>query len=184
MQPPKAPRFAPTPLAFVCSSAWDPASAPIASHIQHFLSLGYTCLTVDIALPDASMHPTELMQYFDSEFNSALKEARVAMSPVILARASASLIAQTYISSHPGQSLILISPPSCNAGAPLEGHLPEFDFEPLFPIALVATASEMQVLKQRHRLADDDNVDLLQVQSVENEEAAIKISEWFDELGI
>ncbi len=113
-----------------------------------------------------------------------MKESRVALSPVVFARASASLIAQTYISSHPGQSLVLISPPSCNDDAPLKGHLPDFNFEPLFPIALVATMSEMQVLKQRHRLANDPNVDLLEVQSVEDKGTATKICEWFDELGI
>jgi pimeloyl-ACP methyl ester carboxylesterase len=107
---------------------------------------------------------------------------------VIIARSMGSLIAQTFVSSHPASGLVLISPPSSNSAdsvkALLPSPLPEFDFEPRFPISLVSTEEESDMLRKSNRLAQDADVDVLSVQNVDSQEAFVRIEQWLDEVGI
>lgn len=106
----------------------------------------------------------------------------------MIARALGSLIAQTFISSHPASGLVLISPPLSNSSDSvsdlLPTPLPEFDFEPRFPVALVCTHAESELLKKTNRLAQDADVDILAVDDVDSQEAFVKIEQWMDEVGI
>lgn len=83
---------------------------------------------------------------------------------------------------------MLISPPSSNSADSvktlLPTALPEFDFEPKFPIALMCTTEESEVLKESSRLAQDSDVDVLSVQDVDSQEAFVRIEQWLDEVGI
>lgn len=109
-----------------------------------------------------------------------------AFPPVIFARSSACLIAQTYISSNPATALFLISPPPTNDNT--KGRLPtrlkEFDFEPKFPIAVMASPTEMNVLTRESRLAKDEGVDKFTVENTEGQDAFVRAETWLDELGI
>lgn len=174
----------------------------IMSHMAHFLKEGFMCLDVNISIPEIPVNSIRLMKYFESgssrrharvidllkaieELVAALQEAQTTFPPVIFARQCAGLISQTYISSHPATAMILLSPPPSNADVSiLKSPLPEFNFEPLFPIALVAETADMQALKERSRLARDPGVDTFTVSSLESESTAVKLSSWLDELGV
>jgi hypothetical protein len=168
-----------------------------------FPEKGFTCLECDLSMPDNSVANSEtLMHHFESrrwsiyiyfacltylpELSSDISLAGIPFPPVIFARSSASLIAQTYVSSNPASGLFLISPPSSNLV--LKGLLPtplrEFDFEPKFPIAIMASRQEMDLLKEESRLGRDPEIDKIEVENVEGHEAFLAIRHWLDELGI
>ncbi len=132
-----------------------------------------------------------------SELASHIRLLAIPFAPVIVARAGGTLIAQTYISSHPASALLLISPPPSNASlsaaslsaasAPsLPTPLPEFNFEPRFPCAVMCTESERPTLERDNRLWKDPNVDKIVVpdeRAVAGQEGLVKIEMWLDELG-
>ncbi|KAH7915391.1 hypothetical protein BJ138DRAFT_1141995 [Hygrophoropsis aurantiaca] len=121
------------------------------------------------------------------ELNSFIRSSTIPFPPVIFASGFASLIAQTYISSHPAHGLFLISPPISNASVPPHlnlGDLPEFDFEPNFPLAIMDHPIRMKLLLAENRLARSECVDLFPVTNRDSSEAIEKMQLWLDELGI
>ncbi|THH16153.1 hypothetical protein EW146_g4442 [Bondarzewia mesenterica] len=106
--------------------------------------------------------------------------------PVIFSRSNGALIAQTYISSHPASGLILISPPPSNlsvAKALLPTPLEEFNYEVKFPVAIVGTKEEVERVTEGGRLGTED-IDVLEVVSVDGQDAFTKMEELLDEWGI
>ncbi|THU91771.1 hypothetical protein K435DRAFT_758877 [Dendrothele bispora CBS 962.96] len=185
-----APRIVPTPLVFVSATNWGLSThrKGLSIFAELYATKGYTCLDVDLSvLPDPSSTSTRLMEVFESELHSIVRTSFIPFPPVFIARGAACLIAQTYISSHPASGLLLISPPPCNASVPeklLPTSLPEFNFEPKFPICVMSTPEEMRILQDRNRLCKDQGVDKIVVGNVEGQEAFIKIEQWLDEIGI
>ena len=129
-----------------------------------------------------------------TELASHIRLLAIPFAPVIIARAAGALIAQTYISSYPASALLLISPPPSNAAlaASIPGQsllptaLPEFDFEPRFPVAVLATEDERSVLEKESRLWRDPGVDKMVVgreTGLTGQEGLARIEEWLDELG-
>ena len=130
---------------------------------------------------------------------SHIRLLAIPFAPVIVARAGGTLIAQTYISSHPASALLLVSPPPSNSAlftptsaldTPpkplLPTPLPEFNFEPRFPVAVLATAQEQAVLERENRLWKDLDVDRMVVENdsaLVGQEGLLKIEQWLDELG-
>ncbi|TFK41014.1 hypothetical protein BDQ12DRAFT_418811 [Crucibulum laeve] len=182
-----APREVPTPLVFVSASTWDEDSSKGITELSSMLAeKGFTCVQTDLKIPD-SVLSTEMMQKFEAELKSAINYSMIPFPPVIFARSKACLIAQTYISSHPATGLVLISPPASNADIDerwLPARLPEFDFEPQFPIAVLGTSQETKALQKAHRLCQAQNVDVITVDNVDGKQMFAKIEEWLDELGI
>lgn len=127
-----------------------------------------------------------LMHHFTSQLSSGIRLAAIPFPPVIFARSSACLIAQTYISSNTASGLFLISPPPSNSASKafLPTPLQEFDFEPKFPIAIMASQQEMSVFKKGSRLGRDLGVDRIEIENAEGQKAFVAIEQWLDELGI
>jgi hypothetical protein len=96
------------------------------------------------------------------ELRSHIRLLSIPFAPVIVSRGAGTLISQTYISSNPAHGLLLIDPPPSNAAlsasapgetnAALPTPLSEFDYEPLFPIAILASTSSLSSLRSSHRL--------------------------------
>lgn len=151
---------------------------------------GHTCIEVDFGLPgesDKCSSSQNLVDRLSEELKSNLRLSGSPFPPVIFARGFASLIAQTYISSHPAQGLFLISPPLSNASLfpnVLPTPLGEFDYEPKFPVAVMARPADMDLLRKYSRLGQDDLVDLIQCDNLEGRDAFTRIEQWLDELGI
>ncbi|KZT07015.1 uncharacterized protein LAESUDRAFT_652041 [Laetiporus sulphureus 93-53] len=204
--PPSAPREVPTPLVFVSSSKWDPRSQQgMRSFAAMFAERGFTCLEVDLAPPEDRTTSEALMQHFEDEpvtdppleLSSHIHLTAIPFPPIILARESGALIAQTYISSHPASGLLLISPPSSNAALSsptpttttsplLPGPLREFDFEPKFPCAILCSEEEIPEM-EKNRLWQDPGVDKLIVrdrEGMDGQDGFVKIEQWLDEIGV
>ncbi|KIK04234.1 hypothetical protein K443DRAFT_676002 [Laccaria amethystina LaAM-08-1] len=161
------------------------------THLSSMLAeKGFTCIQTDLGIGKGSFtDATNLMKAYESELRSAIRLSTIPFPPVIVARSSACLIAQTYISSHPAAGLVLISPPASNdelLGSKLSTRLKEFDFEPAFPIAIMGTKDEIRHLKQANRLCQKDyaTVDVMQLSDLDSQEAFVKLDSWLDELGI
>ncbi|KII94331.1 hypothetical protein PLICRDRAFT_100150 [Plicaturopsis crispa FD-325 SS-3] len=198
--PRSAPREVPTPLVFLSARAWDEDSGEgMTALASMFAEKGFTCIETDFALPSSPSSPSStssalnadaLMQHFDDEMKSVVRLSMIPFPPVIIARSAGALVAQRYISSNPASGLILISPPASNKAAAERGLFPgdaplrEFDFEPKFPIAIMATPREMKMLRSEHRLGQDPGVDKIVVQATDGQEAFTKMELWLDELGI
>ncbi|KAF9458207.1 hypothetical protein BDZ94DRAFT_1271290 [Collybia nuda] len=188
--PPPSTGQAPTPLVFVSAPTWDVSSHHDMSAVSSALTQkGYTCLDIGIYLPKGEIltDSPKTMQYFESELKDAIRSAEIAFPPVLIARYSACLIAQSYISSHPASGLFMISPPASNASVEnvvLPTHLKEFDFEPRFPIAIMATLKEVEKLSQHNRLAKHSAVDKIYVSRIDGQCLAVEIEKWLDELGM
>lgn len=135
-----------------------------------------------------------MMKWFEDELRSAVRLCMIPFPPVVFARSAGSLIAQTYISSNPASGLVLISPPVKNAelehirgqdGSPLLAtKLTEFDFEPYFPIAVIADPGRMRTLEKTNRLVQEPEVDKFTVDDLEGQQAFKDIQNWLDKLGI
>ncbi|KZP12019.1 hypothetical protein FIBSPDRAFT_670129, partial [Athelia psychrophila] len=183
-------RESPTPLVFVSAGEWDPDTRTgMTEWASMFPEKGFTCIQTDLTMPESPpADSAALMHHFETQLRSDIRLAMSAFPPVIFARASACLIAQAYISSNPASGLFLVSPPPTNAAVSERGLLPtpleEFDFEPRFPIAVMAPPAEMDVLARDSRLAADAGVDRLAVHSVDGQEAFAAAETWLDELGI
>jgi hypothetical protein len=117
----------------------------------------------------------------------ALRQNAMPFPPVIFARSTTTLIAQAYISSNPASGLVLLSPPLSNLAVStnrLPTPLREFDYEPKFPIALVATPTEMPDLIRHHRLGDAAAVDKITVDDIEGDSCYEQLQQWIDDIGV
>ncbi|KAF8898571.1 hypothetical protein BD779DRAFT_1484601 [Infundibulicybe gibba] len=182
----------PTPLVFVSASSWDKSTLGWfgATSVSRILSeKGFTCLECDLAPPSrVHIHTSqELMSHFESELRSTIRTCSIPFPPIIFAHSSACIIAQTYISSNPATGLFMISPPISNTSLPetqLPTRLKEFDYEPKFPIAIMATAAEMNVIQNQSRLGKEPDVDKIVVTDIEGRQALQEVENWLDGLGV
>ncbi|OBZ65623.1 Kelch repeat-containing protein 3 [Grifola frondosa] len=116
---------------------------------------GYTCMEIDLPHLGEKTTSEALMHHFEFELTSHIRLCAIPFAPVIIARSSGTLIAQTYISSHPASAMLLISPPASNSSVSslLPTPLREFDFEPRFPAASFALRTKRWSSKQITALA-------------------------------
>lgn len=120
---------------------------------------------------------------------STVRLSNIPFPPVIFARASACLIAQTYISSNPASGMVLISPPISNKDletAELPTPLEEFNYEPNFPIAVIATPKHAERLRKSNRICQSKNVDIIVDESLNRSDLQLyaQVEKWLDKLGI
>ncbi|KAF8973720.1 hypothetical protein BDZ97DRAFT_1912188 [Flammula alnicola] len=187
--PANAPREVPTPLVFISARSWDDDSTSGMTTLASMLAeKGFTCIESDLAISQSSMSDSKLMMNgYESELASTIRLSAIPFPPVIVARASACLIAETYISSNPSSGLILISPPVSNAELSIDKlptPLEEFNYEPNFPIAVIATPHEVERLRESNRICQSDSVDVIRVVDINLQQTLIEIEQWLDRLGI
>ncbi|TBU23874.1 hypothetical protein BD311DRAFT_672966 [Dichomitus squalens] len=188
-------RQVPIPLLFVYSSEWDPRSKNgMGRCAAWFAEKGYTCLELDLGYPfDKDTSTSEaLMKAYEDDMAAHARSLEIPFAPVIIARDGGTLIAQTYVSSHPASALLLISPPSSNKAFAaanrrmLPTPLRAFDFEVSFPVGVMVTKRKLPALEKESRLWKDPGVDKIVVKgeaAVTEQEGLVKIEEWLHELG-
>ena len=79
-----------------------------------------------------------------------------------------------------------MSPPPSNASAErslLPTPLEEFDYEVKFPVAIVGTKGELERIRTVGRLGSDA-VDIIEVESLDGQEAFVKIDTLLDDWGV
>ncbi|EIN11124.1 hypothetical protein PUNSTDRAFT_101157 [Punctularia strigosozonata HHB-11173 SS5] len=211
--PATSPREVPTPLVFLSSSAWDGASAQsMRDFASMFAERGYTCLEIDLGRPETIGSSEALIDLvvvlligsLAAELRSHIRLTAIPFAPVLIARDGGTLIAQSYVESNPATGLIMISPPASNTSfatsysshsTRLPTPLPEFTYEPKFPIAILGSPSEIVSLKRDHRLGKIGSqggssrwtrggVHWLQVHDTMGQEARTQMELWLDEIGV
>lgn len=117
--------------------------------------------------------------------------------PVIIAHSSSTLLSQAYISDNPASGIVLVSPPVDNASISSspepEDRLPEFNYEPHFPVLVVASSELAEQLKANNRLVQDfapkgvgrggKGVSFEEVQDPTSECTRMTIERWMDRCG-
>ena len=102
------------------------------------------------------------------------RSAAAAFPPLLISSSLSTLLAETYVSSHPLSALILYSPPSSPLLATLHEQRPdlfrtkleEFTYEPRFPIAVTrergaSEKGEASRLEKEFNVEDDSQVTTL-----------------------
>ncbi|GAA6027348.1 hypothetical protein JCM8097_002615 [Rhodosporidiobolus ruineniae] len=186
------------PLAFLAVKGWD-------SHglqgwddwLPRFSQRGYSSLLVEV--DPATVPPQDTaagtLAALEQELVRLLRDPAHSspFPPLLFAHSSASLLAETYVSSHPLSGLCLVSPlpaPLAQQQLPdaLKTGLEEFNYEPGFPIAVVE--QEGRKGGEEHRLlrefADEEDEDAL-VRLIKGKRDAgtfARVQEWMDENGL
>lgn len=106
---------------------------------------------------DLARSDTDVIPLTTTELKQQLRQSSSPFPPLLFARGYNSLVAQTYVSSHPLSGLVLVDPPLSIAEALksrkdlLKGEHQEFDYEPFFPISILSSRQRAEEL-ERHRL--------------------------------
>ena len=135
-----------------------------------------------------------------------VSSGNITFPPILVARSLGCLIAQTYVSSYPVKGLALISPPPTNKSindlCPKPelsekfwklSKLPEFTFEPDFPIEIFGLPEnfEFDRLVSKNRLALE-GVEVVRIADKvlvggpegQDMDIIVKMEEWLDALGV
>ncbi|KAH7340689.1 hypothetical protein B0J17DRAFT_694331 [Rhizoctonia solani] len=189
---PSAPREVPRPLVILSAEQWD---ADSKEGMQGFAAVyaerGYTTLEIDLAPPppedQASKTSEALIAYLTKDLASHVRLAAIPFPPVIIARAGACIVAQSYIESNPAYALALIDPPVSNSSCVpklLPTPTKEFTFEPRFPIAIISASDKVK----EHRIVREGEkegwADVLDVQDIKGSGALMDIERWMDSIGV
>ncbi|CAE6423755.1 unnamed protein product [Rhizoctonia solani] len=188
---PNAPREVPRPLVILSAERWD---ADSKDGMQDFAAMyaerGYTTLEIDLAPPPpedaASKTSVALLEYLTKDLASHIRLAAIPFPPVIIARAGACIVAQSYVESNPAHALALIEPPISNSSCVpklLPTPTEEFTFEPRFPIAIISSPDKIK----DHRIVREGEegwVDLLEVKHIKGNGALMDIEKWMDSIGV
>ncbi|KAG8765344.1 hypothetical protein FRC12_007543 [Ceratobasidium sp. 428] len=189
---PTAPREVPTPLVILSVERWDEKSKEgMLDFAAMFAERGYTTLEIDLAPPpvgdSASKTSQALVEYFSRDLLSHIRLAAIPFPPVIVARAGACIVAQSYVESNPASGLVLIEPPVSNASCVpnlLPSPIAEFTFEPRFPIAVISSTDR---IKQNRIVREGEKagwVNVLKVKNLAGSGALTDIEKWMDSIGV
>ncbi|KAL7414366.1 hypothetical protein BDY24DRAFT_440807 [Mrakia frigida] len=198
---PSAPREVPTPLVFLSASSWDTsARTDWVAWSGMLVQQGFTCIEIDLAPPEVPLqNGEELMETFVDQLSQQIRLSMNPFPPVLLAHsAGASLIAQSYISSHPCSALFLLDPPASITDPSIPpnllpgGGLKEFDYEPRFPIGVMVLGEEGEKKFEGSRLGREGTgrVECLRVDGTgkgsvwEGNEGRVALERWMDRAGI
>ena len=84
--------------------------------------------------------------------------------------------------------MVLISPPVSNKSLEENNMIPtpldEFNYEPSFPIAIIASPREVEHLRQSNRICQGENVDIMSIDAVNDQQTFSELENWLDKLGI
>ncbi|CAE6489127.1 unnamed protein product [Rhizoctonia solani] len=189
---PSAPREVPRPLVILSAEQWDANSKEgMQGFAAMYAERGYTTLEIDLAPPppgdQASKTSEALVEYLTKDLASHVRLAAIPFPPVIIARAGACIVAQSYVESNPAYALALIEPPISNSSCVpklLPTLIKEFTFEPHFPIAIISALNNIR----EHRIVREGEkegwVDILEVKDVKGSGPLIEIEKWMDSIGV
>ncbi|KAF4623722.1 hypothetical protein D9613_001943 [Agrocybe pediades] len=187
--PQSAPRESPTPLVFLSVSELDNTSNRLSTVLASMLAeKGFTCIETDLKIPQSTTTNSQTMvDNYESELKSVVRLTAIPFPPVIVAQGLGCLVAQTYISSNPATGMVLISPPVSNEELDpkrFPSPLQEFNYEPEFPIAVIATPEEVSELRERNRICQSENVDVIPIKELKTQQVFTELELWLDKLGI
>lgn len=116
--------------------------------------------------------------------------------PILISSSTSTLLTQSYISDHPASGIVLVAPPVDNASVASsnpDDRLPEFNYEPHFPILVVSPTELADQLKANNRLVRDyapkgvgrggKGVSFEQVQDPTSDRTRMTVERWMDRCG-
>ncbi|GHJ84222.1 hypothetical protein NliqN6_0624 [Naganishia liquefaciens] len=197
-----APRECPTPLILlrakgIAGDETTDSSSWAKDWAAMFAERGYTAVEVDIESGSSSGTAAERMNGMVSELAHQVRLLAIPFPPVIISHSSSTLLSQAYISDNPASGIVLVSPPVDNASIASstepENLLPEFNFEPHFPVLVVASSDLAERLRTSNRLVRDyaprgigrggKGVSFEEVQDPTSERTRMTIERWMDRCG-
>ncbi|KAI9638630.1 uncharacterized protein MKK02DRAFT_43029 [Dioszegia hungarica] len=142
-----------------------------------FSEKGYTALEVDIAAPSTltppspsasadgaadrtvTQPPPSPLKAMSSLLASQIRLLAIPFPPILVSSEDSCLLTQMYIEDNPASGLVLLDPPSDDAGGSGSAskaaggnadawQLPKFGYEPRFPILLMASTDRMGEVEQ------------------------------------
>ena len=151
---PAAPRECPTPLVFVRATGLQLSEdEEWTDWTGMFAEKGYTALEIDIAAP-----PTSAESPFPSMTSRLANQSRllaIPFPPIIVSSGTTCLLTQSYVSDNPASGLVLVNPPpdsDMRQRGDKVWEWPQFNYEPRFPILVVAEEEGMDRMRQGSRL--------------------------------
>ncbi|GAA6061222.1 hypothetical protein JCM10212_002681 [Sporobolomyces blumeae] len=183
------------PLCFVSVRGWDtPHLVGWQDWIDRFAAKGYSSLLLDVDPSDAvqrAKSTSELLSVLEQELASLLRDPATSspFPPLLFASSASTLLAETYVSSHPLSGLVLDEPvvaTTARTSLPeiFKTDPAEFNYEPGFPIAVIER--ERDGAARRHRLIEefggDDDDDLVRRLVAHRDEGGFeRVMAWMDE---
>ncbi|GAA5870706.1 hypothetical protein JCM3774_001730 [Rhodotorula dairenensis] len=190
------------PLAFLAvgdSSATLPGDRWRQDWADRFAQRGYSSLLLDVDASAAQTGTTSQarLELLEQELLKLLRDPATSspFPPLLFAAGSSSLLAETYVSSHPLSALCLMSPlpaPFAHGRDPVAypTALDDFDYEPGFPIAILSPDSLPAAdSPSLHRLVRDftdadDNGLVRSLSGGMDEHGWQRVMDWMDDNGL
>ncbi|KAK4056916.1 hypothetical protein OIO90_002166 [Microbotryomycetes sp. JL221] len=145
---------------------------------------GFESLVIELDSDSGDTTTRQGLAAYESELTKVLRESSGSpFPPVLLASGEATLVAETYVSSHPLSGLFLHEPVLLK-GLPRDL---EFTYEPLFPVGLLSQSVEQ--LRQDTRLGlewyegDDDGFVAL-MEGTRDDKGWRQFLSWLDRSGL
>lgn len=119
-----------------------------------FAEKGYTAIEIDIQPPPYSPLPFAMMV---GALATEIRLLAIPFPPVIVAEGMGCLLTQSYIGDNPASGLVMVNPPPDadprkEKGAGGSWEWPVFNYEPHFPILVIAEKSNLPTLQSTNRV--------------------------------
>ncbi len=132
-----------------------------------FAEKGYTAVEINIAAPTHPPSPPSSSSTSHGPFSSMtsllasqIRLLAIPFPPILVGEGMTCLLTQSYVSDNPASGLVMLNPPPdtdirINAEREREGgwEWPTFNYEPRFPILVLADEGRMKGLKEGSRVA-------------------------------
>ncbi|GAA5835630.1 hypothetical protein JCM11251_002982 [Rhodosporidiobolus azoricus] len=186
------------PLAFVSVKGWDKEGLlGWESWTKAFSQKGYSSLLCEVDPMHAVARlgsPSLILAALERELVRLLQDPAHSspFPPLLFTHGPSSLLAETYVSSHPLSGLCLVSPTPASSAHAILPHmfqppLDEFNYEPGFPIAVVDQGGRTA---KEHRLArefaeeEDDEALVRIIDARRDDQGWQEVQDWMDENGL
>ncbi|GAA5981658.1 hypothetical protein JCM10908_004553 [Rhodotorula pacifica] len=195
------------PLAFLhVQPSGDAASTqpdhPWEDWADRFAQRGYSSLLlhVDASAARTAKTSRDRLEHLEKELLKLLRDPATSspFPPLMFAAGSTTLLAETYVSSHPLSALCLVAPvpaPIAHKRDPAlyPTELDDFDYEPGFPIAILHEAGLQTGQSSPHRLIrdftneedpEDEDGLVRRLVGKRDEQGWQRVMDWMDENGL
>lgn len=120
-----------------------------------FAEKGYTAIEIDIQPPPYSPQPFAMMV---GALATEIRLLAIPFPPVIVAEGVGCLLTQSYIGDNPASGLVMVNPPpdadprKVNEAGGASWEWPVFNYEPHFPILVIAEKANLATLQSTNRV--------------------------------
>lgn len=158
---PAATRECPTPVILIRALGLTPGKEKEelwTDWSSMFAEKGYTAVEIDITIPSPT--PASPFGEMTKALASQIRLLAIPFPPILVSEGRSNLLAQSYIGDNPASGLVMLNPPSDSDPRPsseksVEGcgwEWPSFNYEPRFPILILAGEGKLGSLREGSRV--------------------------------